>query len=97
MHGPDGTDYPNWIKWREIVPPDRIVYEHGEREDDPHAFISTVTFVDRGDSTEVTLRALFKTREQRDDVIARYGALEGAKQTLGRLSTHVAALVAGGR
>lgn len=55
MHGPDGTDYPNWIKWREIVPPERIVYEHGEHEDDPRAFISTVTFVDRGDSTEVTL------------------------------------------
>lgn len=24
MHGPDGTDYPNWIQWREIVPPERI-------------------------------------------------------------------------
>src|SRR5690606_36010665 len=20
MHGPDGTDYPNWLRWREIVP-----------------------------------------------------------------------------
>jgi uncharacterized protein YndB with AHSA1/START domain len=21
MHGPDGTDYPNWVVWQEIVPP----------------------------------------------------------------------------
>src|SRR5215471_4120051 len=25
MHGPDGTDYQEWITWREIVPPERIV------------------------------------------------------------------------
>jgi uncharacterized protein YndB with AHSA1/START domain len=24
MHGPDGTDYQEWITWREIVPPERI-------------------------------------------------------------------------
>ena len=23
MHGSDGTDYPNWIQWRELVPPER--------------------------------------------------------------------------
>ena len=35
MHGPDGVDYPNWIEWREIVPPERLVYLHGENDDDP--------------------------------------------------------------
>ena len=29
MHGPDGTDYPNRIVFREIDPPARIVYENG--------------------------------------------------------------------
>ena len=24
LHGPDGTDYQEWISWTEIVPPDRI-------------------------------------------------------------------------
>src|SRR6478672_3275949 len=24
MHGPDGTDYQEWISWTEIAPPDRI-------------------------------------------------------------------------
>ena len=97
MHGPDGTDYPNRIEWREIVPPERIVYLHGESEDDPQAFVSTVTFVDLENVTDVTLRALFQTKEQRDEAIERYGAIEGGKQTLGRLATYVAALLAESR
>jgi uncharacterized protein YndB with AHSA1/START domain len=96
MHGPDGTDYPNRIEWREIVPPERIVYLHGESDDDPAAFVSTVTLLDRGAATEVTLRAVFSTREQRDEVVERYGAIEGGKQTLGRLAAYIATLVAGG-
>jgi uncharacterized protein YndB with AHSA1/START domain len=97
MHGPDGVDYPNRIEWREIAPPERIVYLHGEREDDPRAFVSTVTLVERGGATEVTLRAVFQTKEQRDEAVARYGAIEGGRQTLGRLAAHVATLAAGGR
>jgi uncharacterized protein YndB with AHSA1/START domain len=97
MHGPDGADLPNWIEWREIVPPERIVYLHGESDDDPRAFASTVTLVERGPATEVTMRAVFKTKEQCDEVIEQYGALEGATQHLGRLAAHVVTLVAGGR
>jgi len=96
MHGPDGTDYPNRVEWREIVPPERIVYLHGEGEDDPSSFTTTVTFVARGDATEITLRSVFRTKEQRDLVIARYHAVEGARQTLGRLAALIATRVAGG-
>jgi uncharacterized protein YndB with AHSA1/START domain len=97
MHGPDGADYPNWIEWREIVPPERIVYLHGERDHDPTSFISTVTFVERGNATEITLRSVFKTKEQRDLVVERYHAVEGARQTLGRLAEFIATRVAGGQ
>ena len=41
MHGPDGTDYSEWITWTEIVPPERIALPHGESRDDPNAFEST--------------------------------------------------------
>lgn len=92
MHGHDGTDYPNRIEWREIAPPERIVYLHGESDDDPHAFVSTVTLIERGNATEVTMRAVFKTKEERDEVIERYGAIEGGKQTLGRLAAYIATL-----
>ena len=97
MHGPDGTDYPNRIEWREIVPPERIVYLHGEREGDTTSFVTTVTFVERGDATEITLRSVFKTEEQRELVVARYHAIEGARQTLGRLAEFIATRVAGGQ
>jgi uncharacterized protein YndB with AHSA1/START domain len=97
MHDPDGTDFPNWIEWREIVPPERLVYLHGERDGDPRAFESTVTLVERGHATEVAMRAVFTTKQQRDEVIERYGALEGAVQHLGRLAGYVVARVASNR
>ena len=94
MHGPDGVDYPNWIEWREIVPPERIYYLHGDRDGDPRAFVSTVTLVERGTATELTMRAVFKTKEQFDEVVERYGAIEGGKQHIGRLVSYIATLVA---
>jgi len=89
MHGPDGTDYPNWIEYVEISPPERIVLLHGSAPDDPDAFTSTVTIEDRGDRSELTLRTVFKTRAQRDHVVERYQAIEGAEQTLSRLADHI--------
>jgi uncharacterized protein YndB with AHSA1/START domain len=97
MHGPDGADFQNWIEWREIVPPERIDYLHGERDGDPRAFASTVTLVERGIATEVTMHAVFKTKEQRDEVTERYGAVEGGKQHLSRLAAYIVTLVVGGR
>lgn len=88
MHGPDGTDYPNRVEWREIVPPERIAYLHGARADDPDAFLASVTFAERGRGTEITLRTVFRTAARRDEVVERYGALEGARQTLERFARH---------
>jgi uncharacterized protein YndB with AHSA1/START domain len=95
MHGPYG-DSQNWIEWREIVAPEHIDYLHGERAGDPRAFVSIVTLVERGTATEVTMRAVFKTKEQCDEVTERYGAVEGGEQHIGRLATYVVTLVAGG-
>src|SRR3954447_22872983 len=44
MHAPDGTDYPEWITWTEIDPPERIAMLHGESRGDPNAFESVLTF-----------------------------------------------------
>src|SRR5262249_58089187 len=43
MHGPDGTDYQEWITWREIVPPERVALLHGPSRDDPDAIHSGPT------------------------------------------------------
>lgn len=89
MHGPDGTEYANHIEWLEIVAPERIVLRHGSRAGDPDAFISTVVFKEIDGATELTLGSVFRTKAQRDEVVERYGALEGGRQTLARLDAYV--------
>lgn len=94
MHGPDGTDYPNLIAFREIEKPERVVYDHsGEGELDDTKFHTTVTFETQGTKTKVTMRAIFPTKEERDHVIEKFGALEGGKQTLERLDEQAAIMV----
>src|SRR5881628_1779592 len=63
MHGPDGTDYQDWIYWTEIVPPERIAMLHGEYRDDPNAFQSVLTLVAEGEATRIEMRTLFPSRE----------------------------------
>lgn len=89
MHGPDGTDYPNWIEWKSIIPGRAIRYAQGTGPDDPGAFQTTVTFAEEGSGTLITLLSLFNTREERDLVVERFGAIEGGHQTLGRLAAIV--------
>src|SRR5260370_100225 len=67
MHGPDGTDYPEWITWREIVPPERIALLHGESRDDPNAFQSVLAFEPAGGQTRIVMRAGVPTKELRDE------------------------------
>jgi uncharacterized protein YndB with AHSA1/START domain len=88
MHGPDGTDYPNWIEWLEIVPPERIVLVHGERAHDPRAFVTTFTLIERDGATEVTLRAVFLTKEQRDEVVAPHPPPAGGPPAPPRPAAH---------
>ena len=90
MHGPDGSEYPEWIQWMEIRPPEVIVLRHGEGPDDPEQFSSTFIFEEGTDATRVTLRSEFKTKALRDRAAEEYGAIEGANQTLDSLATYVA-------
>lgn len=45
-------------------------------KDDPHAVPTTVTLVERGATTEVTLRILFGSKEERDEKVAKYYAAQ---------------------
>ncbi len=93
MHGPDGTDYQEWITWTEIVPPERIAMIHGEQRGDPNGFESVLTFEPVGDATRVEMRTVFRTKAQRDEAVEKFGAVEGGQQTLGNLAGYVAQLV----
>ncbi|MGH3395116.1 MAG: SRPBCC family protein [Streptosporangiaceae bacterium] len=90
MHGPDGTDYQEWITWREIVPPERIALLHGESRDDPNAFESVLTFEPAGEQTRIVMRAVFPARELRDEAVEKYHAIESGEQTLRNLAAYVA-------
>lgn len=86
--GPGGQSYPNYVVWKEIVRPERIVWTYGMAKDDPHAVLTTITLADRGATTEVTLRLVFPTKEERDEK-AKYGAAQGAQQSLDALAAAV--------
>jgi uncharacterized protein YndB with AHSA1/START domain len=93
MHGPDGTDYQEWISWAEIVPPERIALLHGEFRGDPNAFESVMTFAPDGVTTRIEMRTLFPTKELRDEAVEKYHAIEGGQQTLSKLAAYVGEIV----
>ena len=89
MHGPDGTDYQEWITFSEIMVPERIALVHGEFEDDPDAFESELTFASVAEGTLIRMRTVFPTKALRDEAVERYHAIEGGEQTLGNLAAYV--------
>ena len=89
MHGPDGTDYPEWITWTEIARPGRIALLHGESRGDPNAFESVLTFEPHGAATRIEMRTVFPTKELRAQAVERYHAIEGGQQTLSHLAAYV--------
>ena len=94
MHGPDGTDYQEWISWNEIAPPERIALRHGQFRGDPDAFESLITFApDGGGETRIEMRTVFPTKELRDEAVERYHAIEGGRQTLSNLAAYVNEIV----
>ncbi|MGI5417275.1 SRPBCC family protein [Actinomadura luteofluorescens] len=89
MHGPDGTDYQEWISWTEIAPSERIALLHGESRNDPNAFESVLTFEPDGAATRIEMRTVFPTKELRDEAAEKYHAVEGGQQTLSNLAGYV--------
>ena len=92
MHGPDGVDYGNHIVYTEVTRPERIAYrQSGEGSTAAIRFETVATFIDMGGKTELVLKSTFPSAAKRDVVVENYGAIEGGKQTLGRLAEDVAA------
>ncbi len=96
MHGPDGTDYQEWISWTEVAPPERIALLHGESSGDPNAFESVLTFEPDGAATRIEMRTVFPTKELRDEAVEKYHAIEGGQQTLSKLAAYVAEIISKG-
>jgi uncharacterized protein YndB with AHSA1/START domain len=91
MHGPDGTDYKNRIIYREVVRPERLVYDHVSGP----LFRATVVFEEEGaDKTRLTLQMLFETAAVRNKTVEDFGAVKGLNQTLGHLAEHLSKMIA---
>jgi len=89
MHGPDGTDYPNRIVFREIDPPSRIVYENGwDLPGVPLDFTVVVTFVPDGTRTRFALHMTFRDEAALRAAVEVYGVMHGGTQTLDRLANY---------
>lgn len=85
MHGPDGTDYPNESVFVEIVPPERIVFDHLEPI---HRFRTTVTFAEHPGGTALTWRMVFADVAECDRV--RSFVTTANEQNLDRLEAELA-------
>ena len=85
MHGPDGTDYTNNIKYKETGP-DRIAYSHGGRAEDVVKFeVEVILTVLEPKKTLMEFRSTFPSAEEKDRVVREFGAEEGLNQTMDRL------------
>lgn len=86
MHGPDGRDYPNHSIFREIVVPERLVFDHVSG----HRFRVTATFEDLGAATRVVWRMRFESAAELAAV--RPHVVAGNQQNLDKLAARLAAM-----
>jgi uncharacterized protein YndB with AHSA1/START domain len=85
MHGPDGTDYKNKSIFKEIVKPERIVFDHVSGP----KFTTTVNFIAEGKKTRLTWHMLFETKEQFEQTVKIFKADEGLKQNIVKLDAYL--------
>ena len=94
MHGPDGHVYEGLAIFEAIEPPHRLTLRYIADEATGAVLHTTVvSLVELGPQrTQVSLDLLFPTAEARKAAAEQVGAVEGGRQTLSRLSGHVATL-----
>jgi len=92
MVGPDGTRYPNHAVFKEITPPSKLVFDHGDGR--RVWFEASVVLEETDGGTRVILRQVYPDRRSRDEVMEKYGAVEGGKQHLAKLEAYVRATLA---
>jgi len=88
---PEGNEYGFRGEYREVVPPERLVYTFEFEGMPGHILVETVTFEEQDGKTTVTSTALFDSVEDRDGILEsgmEAGAIESwdrLEELLGRL------------
>ncbi|MCW3126007.1 MAG: polyketide cyclase [Bacteroidetes bacterium] len=88
MHSPDGTDFKNKSIYKEVVKPERIVFDHISNP----KFTATITFTAQGEKTFLTWNMLFESKEQFEQVVRTFKADEGLKQNIVKLEHYLSQL-----
>jgi len=84
MHGPDGKRYPNKSLFIEIVPFEKIVFQHFN----PH-YLATIIFIPKEKQTLLKWTMLFETAELFETVVKVFKADEGLNQNVEKLENYL--------
>jgi uncharacterized protein YndB with AHSA1/START domain len=96
MHGPDGTDFLNYIVFDEIVVNTRLAFHHVEGEGSEKVHHSSIFALEDCDSgTRITMKLTMESAKALDELIEKYGVLDGGLQCLRRWCEFVMAMLAG--
>jgi uncharacterized protein YndB with AHSA1/START domain len=78
MHGPDGKDWPNFTRYHEVVPQQRLVYDHGASSADARPMFRVIVEFRAADGgTELDMRMRFATAEELEQSRAIIKAASG--------------------
>lgn len=90
----DGSETGFRGTYREVTPPERIVYTFEWEGMPGHVLIETITLEDLGDRTKLTNVSLFHTKEERDGMLSS-GMESGMNESHERLDELLARLGSG--
>jgi uncharacterized protein YndB with AHSA1/START domain len=89
LHGPDGTNFPNRSVYLEIIPRQKIGFEHFN----PH-FFTTVIFTPLDNTTHISWTMLFDTAEMFDTIVKAHKADKGQEENIAKLRQYLLSLQA---
>lgn len=91
LRGPEGGDFTMSGVYREVTPPERLVYTERFNDDPEKEALVTLTLTEQNGRTTLHSTALYRSADDRDAVL-RMGVEQGAAQTMQRLADHLATL-----
>ena len=87
MLAQDGTRYPNHVVFKEITPPKHLFFDHGDGE--RVWFEIRIDLEETANGTRITIHQTFPSKEALNEVVEKYGAIEGGTQHLAKLEAYL--------
>jgi uncharacterized protein YndB with AHSA1/START domain len=91
LRAPDGGEHGFGGEYREIEPPERLVYTEGYEAMPGHEYLVTLTFDEHEGRTMLTSTGVYQSFADRDGHVAS-GMEDGMRETLDRLAEHLDAM-----